>query len=429
MDRDESCSAPPTRFPPCSAQAASWRRYGRERCIQYFQLMTSLQADSYNPMIVIQGGREVSSLITLRPETRHSATLRVLRPILTKSAVLELEDVIDGTIATLSAELKQVWPILNINEWLSFFALDTVFRISFGQDLGCMRHKTDVDGVLAGAKGRFKHWHDWLAMPWLEGLWFRNRFFPAAQRQTELSRLITKRIALQKMRIGERSALLDKILPLHEAHPDIITEAAVSGISVSLIHAGAETIAMTMTAVIYNLAKNPAALEKLLEELRTNGVTTASKFAELDKLPYLEAVIKESMRLIPTTNDMLERVVPVGGVDIAGIFVPSGTTVSVSHHALYRNPHVFGPDVDEYNPDRWLQVDTKQRQAMERASLHWGGGKRICTGQHIAWLEMKKLLAHLVQTFEVRARLARYSGRCFSHLIAHVLAGRPHQPG
>jgi len=93
--------------------------------------------------------------------------------------------------------------------------------------------------------------------------------------------------------------------------------------------------------------------------------------------------------------------VPIAGAEICGVWIPGGTDVSVSHHVVNRDLGIWGDNPGRFDPDRWLQASKIQRQAMEKASLGFSAGKRICLGQHLAWIEMKKLLAELLMMFNV----------------------------
>lgn len=176
---------------------------------------------------------------------------------------------------------------------------------------------------------------------------------------------------------------------------------AVIGLTISTIHAGADTTAATTSMFFEHTLRHPAKLAKLEDELATAPLSQPPTFTELNKLPYLDACIKESMRLQTIIGDMLERVVGSSGAEIVGSWVPGGTAVTVSSHVVNRDESIWGSNTDTYNPDRWTEADEVQRRRMERSLIAFGAGKRICLGQHIAWLEMKKLIPRLLTTYKV----------------------------
>lgn len=128
--------------------------------------------------------------------------------------------------------------------------------------------------------------------------------------------------------------------------------------------------------------------------------STSIPFYTASSLPYLSACIKEIFRLHPATGFNLERVVPHGGRTIAGEFIPGGTIVSVSNWALHRDQSIFGENVDEFVPERWLG-DEKKANEMARNMFHFGAGNSGCIGRNIASLEIYKLVPVLLKTFKV----------------------------
>ena len=102
----------------------------------------------------------------------------------------------------------------------------------------------------------------------------------------------------------------------------------------------------------------------------------------------------------PASSVLLERIVPPDGASIGGEQIPGGTVVGVSSWAVHHNK-VFGQDVKEFRPERWLEASEEQVRLMERSMLHFGAGNHICLGKNIAVREMYKLVPSLLRTFKV----------------------------
>ena len=200
---------------------------------------------------------------------------------------------------------------------------------------------------------------------------------------------------------GEFYDLLSQYLQAGQKDPEVIDSMGVIGLTISTIHAGADTTAAATSMFFEHILRHPAKLAKLEDELATAPLSQPPTFTELNKLPYLDACIKESMRLQTIIGDMLERVVGSSGAEIAGSWVPGRTVVTVSSHVVNRDESIWGSNTERYNPDRWTEADEVQRRRMERSLIAFGAGKRICLGQHIAWLEMKKLIPRLLTTNKV----------------------------
>ena len=79
------------------------------------------------------------------------------------------------------------------------------------------------------------------------------------------------------------------------------------------------------------------------------------------------AVVNEALRIHPPTGFILERVVPTGGVVLSGRFIPAGTVVGVNAWVLHRNQQVFGPDVETFRPERWLEGENESNSSAKIA--------------------------------------------------------------
>ena len=85
-------------------------------------------------------------------------------------------------------------------------------------------------------------------------------------------------------------------------------------------------------------------------------------------------MIKESLRLHPSVSYPLERIVPDGGAELCGKFIPAGTVVGVHAWVVHRDEDVFGEDVEAFRPERWIDVEPEQLRRMERAFLAVSAG-------------------------------------------------------
>jgi cytochrome P450 len=94
-------------------------------------------------------------------------------------------------------------------------------------------------------------------------------------------------------------------------------------------------------------------------------------------------------------------VATLGGATICNTFIPQGTDVMMSSHDIKNCTWMFGPDASVYNPERWIRADEQKRRDMERSAMGFSWGRRVCMGQHLARIQMKKLLASLINTFKV----------------------------
>ena len=125
-----------------------------------------------------------------------------------------------------------------------------------------------------------------------------------------------------------------------------------------LIAAGADTTSLTLAAAVFYLLHSPRVLEVLLAEIRqvpagADGISMST----LLSLPYLRAVIDESLRLAPPAASILPREVLRGGLTIGDEHIPEGTVVGVSAYVIHRNPEYY-PEPSTFFPERWITRDT-----------------------------------------------------------------------
>ncbi|KAI1493905.1 cytochrome P450 [Biscogniauxia mediterranea] len=118
---------------------------------------------------------------------------------------------------------------------------------------------------------------------------------------------------------------------------------------------------------------------------------------EAKRLPYLQAVIREGLRVFPALTPLLNKTVPKGGDCEAGFHLPTGTEVGVDVWGMLRSKEYWGDDADLFRPERWLKADERQLQEMtECLEVLFGYGKYKCLGRGIAIMELNKVLPELL---------------------------------
>ena len=128
---------------------------------------------------------------------------------------------------------------------------------------------------------------------------------------------------------------------------------------------------------------------------RDGSISMPITSAEARKMPYLQAVIKEGLRIHPPITGLLAKLVNPGGEIIKGHFVPGGTAIGHCVLGIERN-EVFGEDVDSFRPERWLEAPEARRKEMERTmELVFGSGRWGCLGKSIVLVELDKIFVEV----------------------------------
>ncbi|KAJ4245849.1 hypothetical protein NW757_009704 [Fusarium falciforme] len=170
-----------------------------------------------------------------------------------------------------------------------------------------------------------------------------------------------------------------------------------------------ETSGNTLTYCFYELSQRPQLQAKLRQELLTldpplyftppdGNELVLPEPKTLDKLPLLEAVILESLRLYPSVPGGQPRRVPkpcsLGGYD----GIPVGTTVQCYAYSLHRTPEIF-PEPDKWKPERWIDSSPEQLSQMRRWFWAFGSGGRMCIGSNFAYFSMKNVVGSVYTNY------------------------------
>ncbi|KAL8727916.1 MAG: hypothetical protein Q9181_005529 [Wetmoreana brouardii] len=195
---------------------------------------------------------------------------------------------------------------------------------------------------------------------------------------------------------SDRPDFIQKLLELQKGGK--VDELDVFNIINANIAAGSDTTGLTLSAVIYYLMRNPRCVDKLREEIDTRSlegkISDPVTFAEAQQMPYLQAIIKEVLRVHPAVGVPLPRVVPPEGAELAGYFFPGGTVVGMNAWVLHRDKDIFGADAHIFRPERWLG-SKEDVGSLERNLFTFGAGSRTCIGKNISLLEMTKVIPQL----------------------------------
>ncbi|KAI0357655.1 cytochrome P450 [Trametes cingulata] len=160
--------------------------------------------------------------------------------------------------------------------------------------------------------------------------------------------------------------------------------------------AGLDTTGDALCFLMYHLSLPSS--EPL--QARLHAELASNPTAAIDDLPYLDAVVKEGLRLLCPVPISFPRLVPEGGSVIDGVRLPGGTIVSCQPYTLHRYDTRVFPDPEEFIPERWLDPEG----ASERNQLFFAfaAGGRGCIGKNFALLEMKMLLRDVYSTYRTR---------------------------
>ncbi|PYH41760.1 cytochrome P450 [Aspergillus saccharolyticus JOP 1030-1] len=369
------------------------------------------------------------TLFTDRNIKRHSETRKRFSSLYSMSSLLHYEEFADQCaeiVCERLTEFAQSGQTFDLHYWLQCYAFDVIGDITFGQRFGFLDKGEDIEGAIAALQkvmaystlvGIYPEWHPRVYEPLSRftstgpaGRSFIMRFVAEKihqlneQRKTQPSQQPQQ----QQDPTPQRQDFLEKMAIARDKDPEKVTDYHLFMMGNSNIIAGSDTTAISLSAILYHLLRNPAMLARLrqeVDEFTAQGRCSARvTFKESQAMPYLQAVMKEALRMHSATGLPLWREVPAGGAEISGRFFPEGSVVGVNTWVAHYDEGVF-PDAKSFRPERWIEAekdDPTRLQMMNEMYMPFGLGSRTCLGKHISILEMSKLIPQMIRDFEFR---------------------------
>lgn len=179
-----------------------------------------------------------------------------------------------------------------------------------------------------------------------------------------------------------------------------LTREEAEGEALVNIIAGSDTTATAIRTTMLYLMSTPQAYRALAGEIRAADAAGAISHpitdAEARRLPYLQAVIKEGLRVFPPVTGLMPTLVPAGGDVVDGVHVPEGTEIGWSAFGVQHNKGVYGEDAEAFRPERWLVEDEEALRGMLSTwELIFKYGKWQCLGRNVALMELNKVFVEV----------------------------------
>ncbi|KAF4236360.1 hypothetical protein CNMCM6805_005849 [Aspergillus fumigatiaffinis] len=354
------------------------------------------------------------SVISTIAHDHHRLRRSVINQFFSKKSVVGLEPIIQQKTDKLAEKLKQ-WAtkgeVLKFEYALSALTADVITHYCYGTSYRYLDDQFPENDLRDAFGNLFVLNHLLYFFPILCTLLnnIPHRLMqlvnPKASVMAALRSRITQqsRETLQKKRGVTREhretifdALLDPNLP-----PSEKTLARLSEEGLIILGAGSETTANTMSLALYHLTNNPDVLEKLRAELKIVMPTpdTPAKWSDLEQLPYLTAVINESLRMAIGGSWRLPRISPNAPVRYGNYLIPAGTPMITASYFVHMNPTIF-PDPHRFDPGRWIEANASGER-LTRYIVSFSKGTRNCVGINLAYAELYLVIARIVRQFDV----------------------------
>jgi len=196
----------------------------------------------------------------------------------------------------------------------------------------------------------------------------------------------------RRQTMEDKGDLLSMLLLSTDEDGEQMNDKQVRDEAMTLFLAGHETTANALTWTLYLLSQHPDILETLCQEVDAVLGTRRATMDDLKSLTYTEQVIKEAMRLYPPAWIMTRIVLEP--IELSKLTAQPDDILIVSQYLTHRDPQ-YWDNPEAFDPSRWTPEAEKQHKKF--AYFPFGGGARVCIGNHFAMMEAQLLLATILQ--------------------------------
>ncbi|KAJ5549251.1 cytochrome P450 [Penicillium frequentans] len=244
--------------------------------------------------------------------------------------------------------------------------LDTISEFAFGKSAGAL-HLADYKSAIFEAIDKATHSvHFFQHFPILRELLRWTSYYNLSAVPNgflELGKISES--GFQQMHTTETWTMFKNMMSAAEKKSRELTKDHLISEAIVMFVAGTDTTAAALAVTLHHLLQQPDIYRKLQDEVRTVIPTLDSRptVPELDALPFLNACVKEGLRISCPSRTRLPRTVPANGWSFRGYHLPAGTEVSATPlYALH--DEVMFPNPTTYNPERWLVDEDRRREIL-----------------------------------------------------------------
>ncbi|KAK6532617.1 hypothetical protein TWF281_006799 [Arthrobotrys megalospora] len=391
------------------------------------------KSEFYTPQQFIVRGKPYENMFNTTNEEFHQMLRKPVAKAYAMTTIVEYEPFVDDTTTLFLKKLEELsGQTIDFAVWLQYYAFDVIGEMTFSKKFGFLEKGEDVGGIIhtLHSLSRIQILGQ---IPWVDR-WFIKTYHKYKSRPST-SPVVQFTMAQMQQRLKSvryddkeflsengRKDFLSRFLAARGQYPDVVDDFRVLAYTNTNIVAGSDSTAITLRAIFYHLLRNPVTMERLVREIDTAAqlgqVSSIVTWPESQTLDYLDAVIKEGLRIHAAIGLPLERV-NTRPIVLHGCEFPAGTTIGVNAWAMHRDTTVFGEDADIWRPERWIHASEEQKKLMNRGLFSFGGGTRQCIGRNISLLEIYKLIPTLLLRFRFELADPTEDWSLFNSVFVH----------
>ncbi|KAK4671768.1 hypothetical protein QC764_608550 [Podospora pseudoanserina] len=325
-----------------------------------------------------------------------------------------LHELIDRQVAGLVSLLetkylssKTEFKPVDLARKVQYFTLDVISALAFGKELGYLAADQDLFSYIQTTESTLPIMLTIGFMPWLLKLIQSPRLkflMPDIDRVVGIGTVVKTAQQAVAERYGDKPLIKRDMLGSFVANG--LTREEAEGETVVQIIAGSDTSATAIRSTLLFIITNPLVYRRLQAEIdtgiREGRISSPITDTEARNLPYLQAVIREGLRMWPPATAALPKVSDRDQV-VCGVHIPAGTIIAWAPFSFLRSKKIFGEDADVFRPERWLDIEPEKYRTMDQTvMMEFASGSRWeCLGKTVAQIELNKAYVELLRRFDV----------------------------
>ncbi|MCC6139547.1 MAG: cytochrome P450 [Nitrospira sp.] len=341
-------------------------------------------------MTSVSGKRLSGSGLLTSVGAAHLKQRRMMQPVFYRKTVESFSHTITTGVATMLDRWTDGMQI-DLGREMMGLAQKNIVKTLLGSDAD-----QEMPSLLEAITVRRRYMEHVFFSPFPQ--WMPSRIGMAYRKaMRRIDGIVYRAIQSRRARSADGEDLLSRLLRARYDDGTGMTDQQVRDEAVTLFITGYETIAEALTWTSYLLSQHPEIEAAFLSEVDEVLGRRLPSVEDLPRLTYAGMVLAESIRLYPPTWIFI-RVALEGDKLPSGAIIPAGAKIYLSPYVMHRTPRYF-PDPERFNPERFTETAKKERAQF--AYFPFGGGARVCIGEHFAKMEAILTLTAIAQRFRV----------------------------
>ncbi|KAJ9260547.1 hypothetical protein DTO212C5_8476 [Paecilomyces variotii] len=362
----------------------------------------------------------ISSIFT-RDRKLHSSRRKLWERALSRKALMEYYERVREKVHTLeNLVMSQNSRPVDINKLMYWFAFDSMGDFAFSEDFGMMKNKAWHQNIVMlrsalALLGPLSPaiWIPRLGFAFIPGLWrVRDWFQMLAFCDKCMERRMKRKVESKDIASW---FIEDHLTREHDSN----RHRWLSGDTATLVVAGSDTTAPSLSILFYFLARYPEHVEKINLEIMSVDHEDPNALAAL---PHLNGTINEAMRLLPAVLTFSSRVTPPEGITVENTFIPGNTKICAPRYTIGRLECAY-EQPNDFIPERWYSRPELIKD--RRAFAPFGVGHTSCVGKHLAIAQIRLVAANLISRYRIEFAPGEGSGEAVERDMKDQLTARP----